>query len=243
MSDTVPSFVALLDALTEFNNGQGLHIHIRTKIEHWWSFIESAVIKIGDDTLEVRGGAQERRYWVNGKEGHRFRASRNLPFTIGGFHGRFRAINKILTQYKIFLPNDQTITIKSTKDMLRVDLEDSNEDDFGNSLGLMGAFGSGVMFGRDNQTVIEDPNQFGQEWQVRASEPMLFHEAEGAQHPEQCTMPNTQAVDVHRRMLAASMSQDDAKKACAGVTFADEFENCVSDVLATGDREMAGAYA
>lgn len=222
-----------------------MQINIRTKLEHWWSFIETAVIKIGDDTLEVRGGAQERRYWVNGKEGNRFRASRNLPFTIGGFHGRFRAINKVLTQYKLFLPNDQVLTIKSTKNMLRVDLEESKEEDFGNSLGLMGAFGSGIMVGRDNQTLIEDPNQFGLEWQVRDDEPMLFHEVEGAQFPERCTMPSSHEVEagVQRRMLAASLSLEDAEKVCSGVGLEDERANCVSDVLATGDVDMAGAYA
>jgi len=226
---------------TDFNNGQGLHIHIRTKIEHWWSFIESAAVKIGDDTLEVHGGAQERRYWVNGKEGNRFRASRNLPFTIGGFHGRFRAINKVLTQHKIFLPYDQVTAIKSTKDMLRVDLLGSTEEDFGNSFGLMGAYGSGVMVGRDNETVFSDPNEFGQEWQVK-HEPMLFHDVQGPQFPEQCAIPHSEPVGMQRRMLVASIDREAAERACARVKYADEVESCVSDVLATGDIDLAAAY-
>lgn len=124
---------------------------------------------IGDDTLEVKGGVEDRRYWVNGKEGPRFRASRNLPFTIGGFHGRFRAINRFLTQFRISLPNEQYVTIKSAKDLIRVDMENCNMEDFGNSLGLMGTFGEGVMLARDNATVIDDPNEFGMEWQGKSS--------------------------------------------------------------------------
>jgi hypothetical protein len=44
-------------------------------------------------------------------------------------------------------------------------MENCNTEDFGNSLGLMGTFGEGVMLARDNSTVIDDPNEFGMEWQ------------------------------------------------------------------------------
>ena len=223
-----------------------MNIHVRTKIEHWWSYIESAVIQIGDDTLEIKGGVEDRRYWVNGKEGRRFRASRNLPFTIGGFHGRFRAISPILTQFKLSLPNNQNLVIKSAKNMLRVDMENCNEDDFGTSMGLMGTFGDGVMLGRDGQTVIEDPNEFGMEWQVLNTEPMLFHDVQGVQHPEKCTMPNTAKFlnmqEEARRMLGEVISRQDAEAACA-VANRDEFSDCVYDVMATNDADMASSYA
>lgn len=225
-----------------------MHIHIRTKIEHWWSYIESAVIKIGDDTLEIKGGVEDRRYWVNKKEGRRFRASRNLPFTIGGFHGRFRAINKILTHFKLYLPNGQNLVIKSAKNMLRVDLENCIADDFGNSLGLMGTFGEGEMIGRDNHTVIEDPTDFGMEWQILSTEPQLFHDVVGPQHPQKCEMPTTKTFLRHqqaerdvRRMLVESVSRSDAEAACRSAT-SDEFSDCVYDVLATDDIDAASGY-
>ncbi|CAB9509567.1 expressed unknown protein [Seminavis robusta] len=231
----------------DFNNGQGLSVHIRTKIEHWWSYIESAVIKIGDDTLEIKAGVDDRQFWVNGKQGHRFRASRNLPFTIGGFHGRFRAINRILTQFKLYLPNDQNIVIKSTKNILRVDMENCNEEDFGTSLGLMGTFGEGLMLGRDGRTVFEDPNEFGMEWQVHSSEPQLFHEAEGPQYPQKCQMPTSKTFLRHqeqdreaRRLLVEGISREDAESACA-IANKDEFNDCVFDVMATNDIDIAAA--
>jgi hypothetical protein len=37
-----------------FNNGQGLYIHIRTKIDRWWSYVESVVTQIGPDTLKSK---------------------------------------------------------------------------------------------------------------------------------------------------------------------------------------------
>jgi hypothetical protein len=38
-----------------FGNGLGLHIHTRTKVESWWSYIEQAVVQIGDQMIELSG--------------------------------------------------------------------------------------------------------------------------------------------------------------------------------------------
>ena len=56
-----------------------------------------------------------------------------------------------------------------------VSVSDVNGDktDFGDSLGLMGSFGTGRMVASAGK-VIEGPNAFGLEWQVRESQPMLF---------------------------------------------------------------------
>lgn len=216
-------------------------MYIRTKIVRWWSYIESAVIRIGDDTLEVKSGVEDRRYWVNGKEGHRFRTSRNLDFTIGGFHGRFRAISDHLIHYKLYLPDGQAIVIKSVKDMLRVDMENCNANDFKGSVGLLGTYGDGIMIGRDNHTVFDDPISFGQEWQVRSSEPRLFVEVDGPQHPQQCDMPDTTLTSTARRRLSDTVSREKAKLACKSVN-SDDFDNCVFDVMATGDIDMAAGY-
>ena len=133
--------------------------------------------------------------------------------------------------------------------MLRVDLENCNAEDFGNSLGLMGTFGEGVMLGRDNRTVIEDPTKFGMEWQVLNTEPQLFHEAVGPQHPQKCAMPTTktflrrQRADREaRRLLVESISREAAEAACRGAA-TDEFSDCVYDVMATDDIDAASAYA
>ena len=40
----------------KFANGLGMMIHVRTKQVNWWSYIETAVLKIGNETLEVPGG-------------------------------------------------------------------------------------------------------------------------------------------------------------------------------------------
>ena len=47
----------------EFMNGLGMTVHIRTKIETWWSYVESAVLKIGEETMEI----QQDQFHVNGQ--------------------------------------------------------------------------------------------------------------------------------------------------------------------------------
>lgn len=221
----------------DFNDGQGLYIHIRTKIERWWSYVESAVVQIGSDTLEVMGGVENKRYFVNGQAGPKLDVSGNMPFTISGYLVEYRHLSDTQFQLKIFLQNGQNVVLKAVKDFMRVDVENPTAEFFGNSVGLMGSEG-GLKLARDGVTIIDDPIEFGMEWQVRDSEPMLFHNVEGVQHPEACAMPT---VSEEKRRLEGSISRDMAEKACASVP-ASWLEDCIFDVLATNDIDMAGAY-
>ena len=225
-----------------FNDGQGMDIHIRTKIHRWWSSIEYAAVRIGNETFEVKSGTQDRRYWVNGIEQHRYRASRHLDFSIGGFTGRFRAKSDTVVQYKLYLPEGQHLMIRSVKDMLRVEIEHPLAEYFKDSLGLMGSFSDGILMGR-NGTVFaaEDTNSFGQEWQVTSEDPQLFHSVEGPRYPEQCKMPEITLEMSEARRLAQTLSREDAETACAHVR-KNDFKNCVFDVMATDDVDAAEGY-
>ena len=55
-----------------YGNGLGLSIHIRTKAEAFWSYIESAVVRIGEQMIELKGGVEQNEgphYWINGHPG------------------------------------------------------------------------------------------------------------------------------------------------------------------------------
>ena len=41
-----------------FADGLGLDAQIRTKVVRYWSYIKSSAIRIGEDILEVEGGAE-----------------------------------------------------------------------------------------------------------------------------------------------------------------------------------------
>ena len=222
----------------DYNDGQGLYIHIRTKIVRWWSYVDSAVVQIGDDTLEVMGGVENKRYFVNGKPGAALEASGMMPFTIGGHNVRYRHLNDKQFQFKIFLEDGQNVVFKAVKDFMRVDIENPTEEAFGSSVGLMGSFSEGKMLARDGVTILEDANDFGQEWQVLLTEPMLFHNVEGVQHPEACAMPT---VTEEKRRLEGSISREQAEIACSKVS-PDEMADCVFDVMATNDIDVAGAF-
>lgn len=224
-----------------FNNGQGMSIHIRTKIHSWWSYIESAVVQIGEDRFEVKAGFEDRKFWLNGEAGERLIDSGVLPFTVGGYKIRFRVRKKNEFQFKIFLDDEQFILLRSVEDLLRVEIDNPLIKSFAGSSGLMGNYDVQDMVARDGKTVITDPIEYGKEWQVLADEPMLFHNVEGVQHPETCAMPTVEQVERRRLGEGSFISREDAMKAC---TFAhpDEMEDCITDVMASNDLDIAGAF-
>ena len=185
------------------------------------------------------GGVEEKRYWVNGKAGPALVDSHVQPFTIGGHAVRFRVLSESQFQFKIFLENKQNIVLRSVKQFMKVDLQNHLDDTFKKSRGLLGTYEDGLMLARDAETVFEDPIAFGKNWQVQADEPMLFHNVDGVQAPEQCQMPD--AAQSSRRLGEMTMTRARAMKACRGADASDK-ENCISDVMATGDVDMAGAY-
>jgi hypothetical protein len=92
---------------------------------------------------------------------------------------------------------------------------------------------------------MDNWNEYGQEWQVRGDEPSLFHELRLPQHPSVCTLPSPKQTSQLRRRLAATSSEEklEAEKACEH--WGEGKDDCVYDVLATGDLRMAstsGAY-
>lgn len=223
----------------DYNNGQGMKIHIRTKIVRWWSYVQTAVVQIGDDTLEVMGGVEKKRYWVNGEVGPKLKDSGVQPFTIGGKDVRFRVLSQSQFQFKIFLEDDQSIVLRSVKDFMKVDIQHHTKETFGTSKGLLGTYEEGYMLARDGRSFLDDPHEFGKEWQVHADEPKLFHSLEGVQHPQTCEMPT--ATQFQRRLGEQLISREAATRACLHAV-PEDLDDCISDVMATGDADMAGAY-
>jgi len=214
-----------------FDNGVGMDIQVRTKRTKQWSYISSAVLKIGEETLEVKGDRKGCQYWINSVAGGDLQS-------LNGFTVTHNQINANTMEFIVYLNGDQRIVLKTFKEMVGVEIFAATETEFGSSLGLMGTFGEGLKLGRD-RVLIEDDMQFGQEWQVQASEPMLFHDVEGPQAPVQCEIP--QATTLRRRLDESKISIKEAELACSGVA-SDDFDSCVFDIIATSDIESAGAY-
>ncbi|KAL7561375.1 hypothetical protein ACA910_001478 [Epithemia clementina (nom. ined.)] len=216
-----------------FANGLGLDLHLRTTIHDFYSYVESAALRIGDQVLEVSGG----KFWINGEEG----SDDDLPTSISGFTLHPPYTQGTAQVYKVELNRGDMILFRNYKHFLTVDVSGTVED-FGDSVGLLGDYNTADMVARDGKTVIADPDVFGQEWQVRDDEPMLFLDTRAPQHPfGACKMPSIAQPERNLRDGKTSKLIKAAEDACAGKNLED-IEFCIYDVLATEDIGMAGAW-
>jgi len=223
-----------------FDHGRGLNVHIRTKINSWWSSIEAVAIQIGDhDILEVMGGETGGEYWSNRQLGDDLQDVDRLD--IMGYEVLYRKISSKQKRYRIELGNGDALSIETYKSFVTVNAKANNPAQFLGTLGLMGSYPSGKKLARDGVSVMENAEEFGKEWQVLETEPMLFHSLEGTvQHPEVCAMPS-KGKTTKRRLGESTISTQEAVTACARVNEA-ERDACIFDVLATNDKDMAGTY-
>jgi len=212
----------------------GMDIHIRTVKTKQWSYISSAVLRIGEETFEVTTEeGNEPKYFLNKVERD------DLSKGLTGFSISSVKKSQFQLDFVVDLGASGTITFRTFKKMIRVDVHALSDDAFGSSLGLMGQYGSGRWMARDRKTVMEDVIEFGMEWQVLPEEPMLFHKVAGPQAPNKCEVPSASAS--RRRLLDSSITLEEARIACSRVD-EDERDMCIFDVLAMDDKDVAGAY-
>merc|ERR1711862_119484 len=162
-----------------------------------------------------------------------------LQHTISGYPISYAWVTKKQREFTIDLDKSQKIVFKTWNKFVRVDLVGAKASDFGRSLGLMGTYGKGIMVARDRTTILNDPEEFGMEWQVQVADVRLFHNPEGPQAPEKCRLPNKS--DVRRRLRESILSQEEAQNACSHVDGSDR-DLCIFDVMATNDLGVASAY-
>jgi len=225
-----------------FADGLGLDVHIRTKIVRYWSYIKNIAIKIGNDILEIEGSADaddaEARYWYN------FEYQGDME-DLSGFPVTQKLPSVYKRQYKIdlsskFGPGKQ-ITVQLYKEFIRVTF-DGDEATFGKTAGLMGDYKTGATLGRDGVTVLNDFTELGDDWQVLPSDPKLFHELSYPQFPELCLKPEDPRGQRKRRLDEATISVEQAEKACTVLKDPLSIKDCVYDILATQDLGMVGAF-
>jgi hypothetical protein len=128
--------------------------------------------------------------------------------------------------FEVHFGGRECIKVKTYKDFLSVLVEQGQGEH------LLEFRKGHMILARDGKTVFDDANAFGQEWQVLDTEPSLFHTVRLPQHPPQqeCTLPPPMQAELT------------AEKACAH--WGEGKDDCVFDVLTTGDLEMAavGTY-
>jgi len=221
----------------KLSTGQNLKIHVRTKINSWYSYVESAAIQIGEEVLEIQGGKY--KVLVNGK------GTKQTPTLFAGYPVKEVNITKWCTREKypdavtkkIDLGIDGKIVVVYCWGFLYVDVT-ARGDGFLYSNGLMGKRDQPGKFAR-NGTIVLDDVSYAEEWQVQDTEPKLFHEDRYPQYPISCIPPpkrierRSTNMDNLRRRIAESECSNLAGGA---------LDACVYDVEATGDVNMAIPY-
>ena len=226
----------------QFHNGAGFDMHVRTTIRHdLYSYFKSAAIRIGTHILEVT----KEYVLLDGKTYQH----QDLPLTFGDDEYQYTIDNAEIEAhkdptnrhyYKLDLHDNSYIKFEWYRHLLNMEIE-GDERDFGDSVGMLGEYKTGDMFGRHGQP-MDDFNEYGFEWQVDPSQdPILFEEARSPQLPyEKCRMPS-HTFSTHRRLRADKALMEAAEQACASKE-GGEVLLCVQDVLMTGDVEMANTW-
>lgn len=225
---------------THVNGDKPLDLHIRTVIQEWWSQIESAALRVGDVILQVDAN----KMYLNGQEV----TDADLPlkteeFTISGPHdgaALAEAVHglemNVLRTYGVHLNDESSVVFKILDNFINVNVV-GHYTDFEHATGLMGDFKLGKPYNRKGERLY-DLEEFAFEWQVDPRvDPSLFMEVKGPQLPhEHCRMPTVAKTTRQLRNPADLQLHEDAQKACAGK---DEYDACMSDIMATGNLNMA----
>jgi len=231
-----------------------MDIHIRTKIQDFWSSVESAAIKLGDETMEIRADPTSDEWlWFNGKEATSAMMDGEWhKHEMAGFLIRYKQTGENTREANLYLKGaKEVLVMKTFKSFVRIDVNWQESDNYFNSNGLLGDHAhEGKRLGRDGE-FIEDVKAFGQEWQVVPEvDGILFHSYEGAVVGKQCVMPpsykpgmNVSSLSEQRRRLGEStLDTEMAEKACNHLVDPEEIKACVFDVVATQDLSMASTW-
>ena len=230
----------------DYAKGLGLDVHIRTTIQDWFSYVEEVAVKAGNFVVNVNKDG----FWFDNHLVSIFPAQED-HFRVERWENRNEKTGSTTLIYDIWVKGTKILTVRvpHSKYIFVVfrGLGSHNkffgnpDDDIHTSGGLMGEFTTGRTVGRDGITEFEDMEEFGKDWQVQPHEDMLFLTSRAPQLPDQaCVMP-TKKSNTDRKLSANPGLRKMAEAACEHVD-STLFRECVDDVIATKDVEIAAGY-
>jgi len=212
-----------------------LTIHVRTKIQSWYSFIEKAAISINGQVMEIK---RNQKFWVNGE-------SLNEPPAYFAGYPMLSLKDRKWCHWKhcsgaviqlLDLGSDGHIVFTIWKGYIYVHV--SARDGFWESTGILGKRGVSGMFSRNNVELF-DSKVYAEEWQVRDYEKKLFMQDRYPQHPQPCIPPPDRNS---RRMPEYDASlRRRASDACSELSRGSR-DSCIFDVWATEDFDLISPY-
>ncbi len=238
----------LLTKSVGYGSGRGFEAHIRTTridtSEIGYSYISGIALKLGDEVIEATSDGS---LFING-ESSTFKKER----IIAGIRltSKVKGTKKNIFVHNLRLSEVHSIQIRANAKtgMLFIDIDGM----FSDSIGLLGSIDG--LFARDGETDMSGHwNALGEEWQLRESEPKLFMDQHREpQYPAGCQYSGVaeKKKNLRRRLgedldvlvpgadLSNSISMEEATEACSN--FSGQLRDfCITDVMATGDIELA----
>lgn len=148
--------------------------------------------------------------------------------------------------HSIDLSPQCTITVQRYNKSIQVKLDNTKEDVFGNSVGPLGDFKTGIrMAGMvlQLQMFLPSSEMNGGCCQVMPGDGKLFHEMTHPQLPPLGIKPEDPCRERKRQLAESTIIQEEAEAACSGLEDNLTVKACVNDVLATQDfLDMMGAF-
>eukprot|EP00980_Cylindrotheca_fusiformis_P012636 scaffold3086_cov75-Cylindrotheca_fusiformis.AAC.2 len=186
-----------------------------------YSYISQVALSLGGDILEIHN---DQSYFVNGV------SPLNPPQDVGG-----HAFSAVGGRFAIDLGQGQSIRVDTTfGDFITVAVT-GRFDVFGDSRGLTGSFDTDKAILRDDSLVDATPEEIAAEWFVdtgRGDELLFLH------------VPPHEGILEAMPITFSPADRATAEEACSRLqNDQDQFNNCVFDVLATGDLGTASNEA
>jgi hypothetical protein len=231
--------------------GKSIRIHTRTESTNYtFSWNTAVAVQIGTDIFEINTGDWKTTKFFFNKQPVTFA---QIPTMIGGYkvttdikQDRFRNWNNAAVFINL---EDGDILQLNSWDRYSDICIPRFTDRFRDSVGMLGNWTTGKMPMRDGSLFATPPPSlpgnpwsattmmpFGQEWQVRPTEPSLFASNRDPQFPAQCTAPAPGGK--------AWIGQSSASSICSrlNITAANALADCAYDVYLTGDPDVAKKY-
>lgn len=218
-------------------------VHIRTTIQDFYSYVESAALKVGNtivefhhDGLVIHGHGQKQSYDALPLELQDNKGQGHVTIDLQATNKN----NKHKTYVSVRVADNLAVLVSFTKRFMAVSIE-GDDTSLDGSVGIMGDYYTGAMVGRHGK-VWNDFTSFSFDLQVNMDDPKLFQEDRAPQLPyERCRMPDVEVISMRRRLRSHDNDElvQNANAVCQGAV---DLDLCVDDVLATGDVDMADHF-
>lgn len=218
------------------NDETELDIHIRTQRIRKWSTINAIAIKSGESVIEIE--STEGVLVLNGNKAESFKTN-SLSVTRSIAKSSARLKKKIVV-YDFVIDSDKmfSVEVNTRTQMVYVNLKGDYPQ---GTTGILGSPQDPGQFLRDGTNVTgQDVNEFVEDWQIRDTDPQLFHKNRNPHYPHKCLYNMADVTSKSRRLKEIhTVSKEEAMSVCSLHRSGPLRVYCMEDVVSTGDIDSA----